>query len=58
MDYISNTEHEKNEMLKEINVHNILDLFNDVDKKLILKEKQYWKLKIDLKRLVIFGSAR
>ena len=37
MDYISNTEQEKNEMLKEINVSNILNLFNDVDKNLILK---------------------
>ena len=38
MDYISNTESEKKEMLKEIGVNNTLELFNDIDKKLILKE--------------------
>jgi len=36
--YISNTEEEKKEMLKEIGVNEILDLFNDIDDKLILKE--------------------
>ncbi len=39
MDYISNTEPEKNEMLKEIGVDNILNLFSDVDKNLISKEQ-------------------
>jgi glycine dehydrogenase subunit 1 len=38
MDYISNTEPEKNEMLKEIGINSTLNLFNDVDKKIILKE--------------------
>ena len=38
MDYISNTESEKKEMLKEIGVNSALELFNDIDKKLILKE--------------------
>src|SRR3989338_5160277 len=38
MDYISNTESEKKEMLKEIGVNIALELFNDIDKKLILKE--------------------
>jgi glycine dehydrogenase subunit 1 len=38
MDYISNTEAEKKEMLKEIGVNKTLDLFNDIDKKLILKK--------------------
>lgn len=38
MDYIPNTESEKKEMLKEIGVNDTLDLFKDIDKKLILKE--------------------
>ena len=39
MDYIPNTESEKKEMLEEIGVDNILNLFKDVDKNLILKEQ-------------------
>ena len=38
MDYVSNTESEKKEMLSYIGVNNILELFKDIDKKLILKK--------------------
>ncbi|MDP6600121.1 MAG: glycine dehydrogenase, partial [Candidatus Woesearchaeota archaeon] len=38
MDYIPNTEAEKKEMLKEVGVNDTLDLFKDIDEKLILKE--------------------
>ena len=37
MDYIPNTESEKKEMLEEIGVQDTLELFKDIDKKLILK---------------------
>ncbi len=38
MNYISNTESEKKEMLKEIGVKDTIDLFKDIDKKLILNK--------------------
>ena len=38
MDFISNTEAEKKEMLKEIGVKDVMDLFNDIDEKIILKK--------------------
>jgi glycine dehydrogenase subunit 1 len=37
MNYIPNTEAEKKEMLKEIGVNDTIDLFKDIDEKLILK---------------------
>lgn len=38
MNYIPNTESEKKEMLREIGVSNALELFRDIDQKIILKE--------------------